>query len=96
MSRVIVRDPLVGDLIPHYYEKGRRTLPDMYGNLEGYRGSPTGKGNNKSENGVYFGTIDEVAAHLLRNRDWGVRVAKPGSPPSLRHRNIYVDGKKLN
>lgn len=95
MSRVWVRDPALGDLFPHYFERGGTTKPDMYGKKEGYRCSPPGAGNNKSANGIYYRSIDDLADHLLANPDWGVRVSKQGSPASLRFDEKYVDGKRL-
>ena len=95
MGRVVVRDPVIGELEPHYFEPGGNTKPDMFGKKEGYRCSPPGAGNNKSSMGVYYRSIDDLADHLLANPDWGVRVGKPGAPPSLRYDEKYVDGKKL-
>lgn len=95
MSRVLVKDPALGDLFPHYFRRGGNTKPDMYGKLEGYRCSPPGTGHNETSNGIYYRSIDDLADHLLANPEWGVRVAKPDSPPSLRYSDKFVDGKKL-
>jgi hypothetical protein len=95
MPRVLVRDPSLGDLFPHYFPRGGRTRPDRYGKLEGYRCSPPGTGHNLSSSGVYYRSIDDLADHLLANPDWGVRVAIPGRSASLRYDEKYVDGKKL-
>ena len=95
MSRVVVKDPRLGDLQPYYFPRGGRTLPDMFGKLEGYRCSPSGAGQNRSAKGIYYRSIDDLADHLLANPGWGVRVSKPGVPASLRYNHIYVDGRKL-
>jgi hypothetical protein len=96
MVREVVKDAALGDLLPHYFERGGLTKPDRFGKLEGYRVSPPGQGNNKTATGVYYRSMDDVADHLLANPGWGVRVSKPGSPASLRNDNVYVDGKKIS
>ncbi len=93
--RVYVEDREFGRLVPHYFNRGPNTKPDRYGKLEGYRSSPPGKGHNKSEAGICFRTLDDLADHLLANSGWGIRVTKPGHPASLRYKNIFVDGRPL-
>ncbi len=84
---IYVDDPILGRLVPHYF-KGSGTLPDRFGKTEGYRCSET----NKSDNGVFYRDLKDVADHLKANSDWGVRVTKPGEPPSLRMKHIVIDG----
>jgi hypothetical protein len=95
MPRVVVKDPLLGDLVPHYYNRGGNTKPDRFGKLEGFRCNPPGDGHNESANGVFYRSIDDLADHLMANPDWGVRVTKPGAPASLRYDHKYVDGTEL-
>ena len=84
---IFVRDPVFGELKPHYF-CGNGTLPDRFGKIEGYRCAPT----NKSEAGVFYRSLDDLADHLLANVDWGLRVTKPGHPPSLRFKEIIING----
>jgi hypothetical protein len=95
MARVVVKDAVLGELTPHYFPRGGQTKPDRFGKLEGYRVSPSGAGHNKSASGLYYRSMDDVADHLLANPDWGVRVSKPGMPPSLRYEGKFIDGKPL-
>ena len=95
MARVVVKDPQLGDLLPHYFERGAKTKPDRFGKREGYRCSPPGDDHNLSSSGVYYRSMDDLADHLLANPDWGVRVRRPGASPSLRYNDKFVDGTKL-
>ena len=79
-------------LEPRWYnpeEKGLKV--DRYGKIGGYRVHPSGPGHNKSENALFYKSLDDVAQLLLANPDWGLRfVTLDGDA------NIFYDGITIN
>ncbi|WPZ13003.1 hypothetical protein T8J41_12535 [Nitratireductor rhodophyticola] len=81
------------ELKPHWYDADAKGLKrDRFGKLGGYRLHPSGDGHNKSELAIFYKSLEDVAQHLVANRDWGLRFTTVSGPSNIFYNEIRING----
>jgi hypothetical protein len=80
-------------LEPHWYDPNdRKVKMDRFRKRGGYRVHPSGSGHNDSEKAVFYRSLEDIAAHLVANPDWGLRFTTADGSASIFYNKIAIDG----